>query len=239
MTSRYFVETLVVGTEARLTEAEAHHAIHVMRVRAGDAVVLFDGGGCEFAARVVKVGRSEVLLAVEAGAVVDRELSRSVILCTALPRGDRQRWLVEKAVELGARRLIPLRTQRAVVQPDADVAERLRRTVVEASKQCGRNRLMQIDEPLAPADAARLIEPATLRLLACPTATESLATIVAGTSNGGPRPAAFLIGPEGGFTDDEEAAAVAAGWRPVGLGPRILRIETAAALVCAWGALQP
>ncbi len=238
MTCRYFVEAPVVGCEARLIDAEAHHAIHVMRVRAGDAVTLFDGSGREFAARVVKTGRSEVLLAVDGGTIVDRELPRTLVLCTALPRGDRQRWLVEKAVELGAARLIPLRTKRAVVQPDADVAARLRRTVVEASKQCGRNRLMQIDDPLTPAEAARALDATALRLLASPAASESLASVIVHKGTEAPQPLAFLIGPEGGLTDDEEAAATEAGWQPVRLGPRILRIETAAALVCAWGALQ-
>lgn len=241
--SRYFVETPIIGDAARLEGAEAHHAANVMRVRAGDAVTLFDGSGAEFLARVVKVGRSEIQLTVETRTEVDRELRRDVALCCALPRGDRQRWLIEKVVELGVRTFIPLRTKRGVVQPDAGVCERLRRTVIEASKQCGRNRLMQIGDPADVATAARSIDPATLRLLASPTAPFALGsaefqTAAAATPGGLAGPLAAMIGPEGGLTDDEESTAVAAGWQAVSLGARILRIETAAALVCAWGTLE-
>jgi len=236
MTARYFVETPIAGDEAALVDAEAHHASHVMRVRVGDVVTLFDGSGCEFAARVAKVGRSEVRLAIESRAVVDRELRRDVSLCSALPRGDRQRWLSEKAVELGVRRFVPLRSKRAVVQPDSGACTRLRRTVIEASKQCGRNVLMRIEEPQDVAGAAGLFGDDVLRLLAAPSATDGLAPM--SSSESALRPVAAIIGPEGGLTDEEEAAATAAGWRPVSLGPRILRIETAAALVCAWAALE-
>jgi 16S rRNA (uracil1498-N3)-methyltransferase len=235
MTARYFVETPITGDEAALVDAEAHHAANVMRIKAGELVTLFDGSGYEFAARVAKVGRSEIRLAIEARSLVDRELARDVTLCSALPKGDRQRWLLEKAVELGVRRFVPLRTKRAVVQPDAGACARLRRTVVEASKQCGRNVLMRVDEPQDVAGCVRMVGEEVLRLLASPAATDDLtqAAALAGAS----RPVAAIIGPEGGLTDEEEAAAVAAGWRPVSLGPRILRIETAAALVCGWAAV--
>jgi 16S rRNA (uracil1498-N3)-methyltransferase len=236
MTARYFVETPIAGDEAALVDAEAHHAAHVMRIGVGDSVTLFDGSGYEFAARVAKVGRSEIQLAIEGRALVDRELRRDVTLCSALPRGDRQRWLIEKAVELGVRRFVPLRTKRAVVQPDAGACARLRRTVIEASKQCGRNVLMRIDEPPGVAGCAALFGDDVLRLLAAPSATEGL--IEMSSSATALRPVTVIIGPEGGLTDEEEAAATAAGWRPVSLGPRILRIETAAALVCGWAAIE-
>ncbi len=147
MSERYFVDKTISGGRVALNGPEAHHLIHVMRAAPGLNVVLFDGSGAEFPAVVQRVGRSDVELAVLSRELVDRELPFDLTLATALPKGDRQKWLVEKAVELGVTRLVPLRTQRAVAQPVEQALARLRRAVIEASKQCGRNRLMPIDAP--------------------------------------------------------------------------------------------
>src|SRR5262245_59708870 len=140
MTQRYFVEPCIDGNQVTLSGAEAHHLIRVMRCRTDDEVTLFDGSGAEFLARVVHVGRADAELAVLARHEVDRELPLRVTLAVALPKGYRQRWLVEKLVELGASRLVPLETTRGVAQPDEKALVRLRRSVIEACKQCGRNR---------------------------------------------------------------------------------------------------
>ncbi len=147
MLDRYFHDEPISGDRAVLTGAEAHHLIHVMRAAPGLEVVLFDGGGDEFRAAVERVGRGDVQLAILSRERVDRELPLSITLGVALPKGDRQRWLVEKATELGVGRIVPLLTRRAVARPSEQTLKRLHRAVVEASKQCGRNRLMQIDEP--------------------------------------------------------------------------------------------
>ena len=101
MSQRYFVETPITADRAVLSGPEAHHLIHVMRLPAGATVTLFDGSGCEFAARIEHVRHAEVELGILARAEVDRELPRRLVLGVALPKGDRQKWLVEKAVELG------------------------------------------------------------------------------------------------------------------------------------------
>ncbi len=162
MGDRYFVETPIQGGDAVLTGPEAHHLIHVMRAGPGLEVVLFDGSGAEFTGRVEKVGRTEASIAILTREEVDRELPFDLTLGVSLPKGDRQKWLVEKAVELGVRRIVPLRTVRSVAQPVEQALTRLRRTVIEASKQCGRNRLMAVDKPrpwgefaACPTDAAR------------------------------------------------------------------------------------
>ena len=115
-------------------------------------MILFDGSGAEFLARVERVERSVVRLTIIERREVDRELPCDVTLGVALPKGERQRWLVEKATELGVSRLVPLVTTRGVAQPTVETLRRLGRAVVEASKQCGRNRLMQIEEPLGWSD---------------------------------------------------------------------------------------
>src|SRR3990172_5023056 len=147
MSDRYFVAEPISPGRVVLAGPEAHHLIHVMRAAAGMRIVLFDGSGAEFPAVVQQVGRSELELSALSREEVNRELPIDVTLGVALPKGDRQKWLVEKAVELGVTRIIPLRTQRGVAQPVEQALVRLRRSVIEASKQCGRNRLLQIDEP--------------------------------------------------------------------------------------------
>lgn len=240
MTQRYYVETPITGDEASVVDAEAHHLAHVMRVKAGAEVTLFDGSGFEFLAEVTKVGRSDVRLAIRSRAVVDRELRREITLGSALPRGDRQKWLIEKATELGVRRFVPLRTHRAVVQPDAGACTRLRRAVVEASKQCRRNVLMEIAPAVDVATFVVEANTAALRVLGKPESPRSLTELARTTlapSLPIVLPIILLVGPEGGFTEEEEAAALEAGWEGINLGPRILRIETAAALLCGWAAL--
>ena len=144
----------------------------------------------------------------------------------ALPKGDRQKWLVEKATELGVARLVPLVTERGVAQPGESTLQRLRRAVIEASKQCGRNRLMEIAAPQAWHEFLAGHRDVPRRLVAQPGATarpmfQTCEQTVA------------AVGPEGGLTDDELARAVAQGWQPIGLGPRTLRVETAALALAA------
>ena len=234
MSDRYYSETPIQGGQARLFGPEAHHLIHVMRAAAGTRVVLFDGSGAEFEAEVRRAGRNEVELAVLGRAEVDRELPVDVTLGVALPKGDRQRWLVEKAVELGVRRLVPLGTTRSVAQPGPQMMARLRRTVIEASKQCGRNRLMEIAPAQDWAGWVAAGQGAALRLVAHPSGGPAAQQRPAADWLPGSPPAGpvmLAVGPEGGFTPEEVKLAAEAGWQLVDLGPRVLRIETAALLL--------
>jgi 16S rRNA (uracil1498-N3)-methyltransferase len=230
MSKRFFVDSRILGREACLAGAEAHHVVHVMRGRVGDDMVLFDGSGNEFLSRIVRLTHETVLLEVLASTEMNRELPVELILGVVLPKGDRQRWLIEKAVELGVTRVVPLQTAHAVTRPEPQALQRLRRTVIEAAKQCGRNRLMEIaamqslHDFLAspPADALRLVAdpaPPAIPLFAM-RPPKTCSTIV------------LAVGPEGGFRSDEIAAA--SGWHRVSLGNRILRIETAALVLAAW-----
>jgi 16S rRNA (uracil1498-N3)-methyltransferase len=148
-----------------------------------------------------------------------------------LPKGDRQKWLVEKAVELGVMRIVPLRTQRGVAQPVEQALARLRRAVIEASKQCGRNRLLQIDEPESWPDFVENTAAAPCRILAQPQGFHKGSQLPIPEEL--PTRILLAIGPEGGFSGEEAAMAVAAGWHTVDLGSRILRVETAALLLTA------
>ncbi|HEY2838751.1 MAG TPA: RsmE family RNA methyltransferase [Pirellulales bacterium] len=234
MSHRYFVEETIVGDQAVLAGPEAHHLAHVMRAKVGAEVTLFDGSGREHLARVVKIERAAIYLAILSTSTVDREVSCPLVVGVSLPKGDRQRWLVEKLVELGVTRFVPLTTSRGVAQLTDGALARLERAVIEAAKQCERNRLMEIAPPQtwndfilqAPADA--------LRLVAHPGMAKKLRELPAPTRAWG---IIAAVGPEGGLTDEEVRAAQEAGWTAVDLGPRILRVETAAALLAGWGAM--
>ncbi len=239
MANRYYVDRAIPFSPQNqapvtLTGSEAHHLIHVMRVAEGAHVVLFDGNGAEFPSRVERVGRADLNLIVLERHAIDRELPRRVTLAVSLPKGDRQRWLVEKAVELGVAELVPLAMLRSVAQPVQQALDRLRRAVIEASKQCGRNRLMQISEPIDWPDFVEATRGEPQRLLAHP------ATAPASGKHhppcGFPQPADRMlaaVGPEGGLAPEEVAVAEAAGWRLVDLGTRMLRTETAALVMAA------
>lgn len=232
MADRYFVETPILGSRALLVGDEAHHLLHVMRAKLGQAVTVFDGSGAEFVACVERLGRSDVELAVGDRIEVDRESPLNLTLAVALPKGDRQRWLVEKAVELGVARLVPLETSRGVAQPVEKALARLRRAVIEASKQSGRNRLMEIGDSQAwPAFSAMAAPSGCRRVLADPSGEANLSDILPNRLELGGIQAA--IGPEGGWTEAELGLARANGWHIVGLGPRILRVETAALAIAA------
>ncbi len=212
MSERFFVGTPICGDRATLEGGEAHHLAHVMRAKRGDVVELFDGSGDEFQARVDNVGKASVELAIVSRQTVNRELKLSLTLAVALPKGDRQQWLVEKAVELGVTSLVPLVAERSVAQPTTSAVARLQRAVIEASKQCGRNRLMEIGEPQQWIEFAKRSNPVAIRLMAHPggVGLESAcrdSDLVSAKQN-----VVAAIGPEGGFTDAEVAVADEAGW---------------------------
>lgn len=227
MSQRFFIDRPIASTHVQLVGDEAHHIARVMRLRSGDAVVLFDDSGAEYAAQIEAVDKRQVTLAIVERREVDRELPFELSIACALPKGDRQKWLVEKLVELGVIRLIPLKTERGVAQPVDNAIERLARGVIEASKQCRRNRLMRI-EPACSWDELARSGGDGPRLIAHPGGAP-LTSLIERT----PSSVLVAIGPEGGFTDEELRVALLAGWQSVGLGPRILRVETAALAVSA------
>jgi len=228
MTERYFVESPISEDRAVLSGSEAYHLTHVMRLGPGDSLTLFDGSGHDFAGRVEQLGRGEVTVKIQSRQVVSRELALRLTIGVALPKGDRQRWLVEKLTELGVACLAPLVLSRSVAQPGDKALGRLRRAVIEASKQCGRNRLMEIAAPAAWSGFLATTADASSRLLAHAGGQTPASLLVQTESDGH---VCVAIGPEGGFTNEEIDTGVAAGWRTVDLGARTLRTETAAVLL--------
>ncbi len=237
MADRYFVTEPIQPGPVILSGVESHHLLHVMRAKPGDQVVLFDGTGAEFKAVVESTARNSIALLAGERLEVNREASRALTLAVSLPKGDRQKWLVEKAVEIGIARIVPLTTARSVAQPTDSALDKLRRAVIESSKQCGRNRLLQITEPQTMAALLQQPSPTAIRLFAHPDSAAGASQaagwkqlVAAAAPNAD---VCIAIGPEGGFSDSEATAALAAGWQRMDLGARILRVETAAIYLAA------
>jgi 16S rRNA (uracil1498-N3)-methyltransferase len=229
---RLFVQgTLSNAAEVRLDGNNAHYLLNVMRLKIGDAVMLFDDVSGEYLARVSAVGKRDIILAVE-GKTRPREAVPDVWLCIAPIKKDRIDMVAEKACELGVDRLVPVLTRRTVV--DRINADRLHRNMIEAAEQCHRTSLPHID-PLVKLPAMLRDWPAGRVLyFADETGGTPFADVLADSTSA--TPAAILIGPEGGF-DEEERALIRAHpmATPINLGPRILRAETAAiAALAIW-----
>src|SRR3954466_314658 len=149
MSERFYSPHPITAGCMMLDGPEAHHLLHVMRAAVGDEVTLFDGSGAEFRATVQTLRRTDAELRIIERREIDRELPFELVVGVALPKGDRQKWLIEKLTELGVTTLVPLTPERCAPHPAAAAFDRLRRSIIEAAKQCGRNRLMNITEPQA------------------------------------------------------------------------------------------
>src|SRR5262245_18608017 len=227
MAERFYVNCPLRPGLVELRSSEAHHLAVVSRLRSGDVVRLFNGDGHEYPARVVDVLRRSVSLeglGVESPA---RELDFRLEVAAPLPKGDRAQFLIEKLTELGVTSFVPLRTERSVVHPRETRLDKLQRHVIEASKQCGRNVLLDVQPLTDWEEYSRREDLPSVRLLAQlgadPFAIGNWRFAVCNTPS-----FALAVGPEGGFTDEEVEQARSSGWQLVGLGPRTLRVETAA-----------
>jgi 16S rRNA (uracil1498-N3)-methyltransferase len=229
MAERFYSPPIGPDDTVVLTGDEANHLARVRRIRRGERVLVFDGSGIECDAVVREIGRNEVVLSIEARQPVDRELPFSLTLGCSPAKGDRLHWLIEKATELGVSRFVPILTERSSEQARGLRPEKAERWVIEACKQCGRNILMEVSDAVAWPDFLASSNSQSVRLIAAPTGS-SLNVL-----DGFQRQTGIVIavGPEGGFTPGELDTAVGVGWEPISLGPRTLRVETAALAMVA------
>jgi 16S rRNA (uracil1498-N3)-methyltransferase len=247
---------LPAGGTVRLDAEASHHALRVLRLRAGDPVELFDGSGPRWRGHLLDADPRGASVALGEPTTAGTESPLSIGLAQALPAGDRMDWVVEKAVELGACAIQPLFSRRSLLRLDGPRAarrlEHWRRIAIAACMQCGRDRVPRVLEPVAlgswvaapgephvpppgsqddPATVVATAAPAAARWMLSPDGADRIAGLAPA-----PRAAWLLVGPEGGLDDDEQARAVSAGWRGLRLGPRVLRTETAG--LAALAALQ-
>lgn len=209
-----------------LTKEESHHAAKVLRLKAGDVITLFDGAGTTATATITTIGSRVTVRFMEFHH--QPPLKPRLTIAAAIPKGPRADAMVEQLSQLGCDELIPLRTARSIVDPRDAKLERFARACIESAKQCERAHLMTI-APLTTMHELLHRSDHDLRLIALPTATESL-------GSDGLRLAQrvlVLIGPEGGWMDEEIDDARQAGCIPWSLGPHVMRIETAAITAAA------
>lgn len=214
---RLFAPTITPGATP-LDAEQSHHARVVLRLGEGDEVELFDQAG--MVARGV-IRELTPLVVVDVTHIEAAIAIQQIVVASAVPKGDRADWMVEKLSELGVARFVPLRTARSVVHPEGAKLDRWRRIGTESAKQCKRAGLMQIDS-LTPLGAfVESVDPAGALFMSIGAASALRSAIRSG-------PMSLLIGPEGGWTEDEEQMMRARGLTPSRLGRTILRIETAA-----------
>jgi 16S rRNA (uracil1498-N3)-methyltransferase len=237
--TRVFVEgALTPGSIVELARDTGSHLAKVLRARSGDELVLFNGDGREFAGVIETVRGSQVSAAIGAAHSIDRESRFKVTLVQCVPRGDRMDFIVQKATELGVERIVPVLSRRSVVRLDeaqaASKQAHWRAVAVSACEQCGRNRLTVVEAPQALLNYLGALTPEApgghLRLVLEPEHATlgrngpQFTDIDAAGSEG----ALIAIGPEGGFAPEELEAFNLSAFCRLGLGPRVLRTETAA-----------
>ena len=218
-----------------LDDAEAHHCIDVLRLGVGSRVVIFDGRGSEITAEITAVEKGRAHLK-DLMSVKMESLRCAITLAQAIPKGKNMELIVQKATELGVAKIVPLLSDRAVVQlSDDEVLKRQgkwQQVVIEAAKQCGQNWLPEVVEPITPKKFFAEFDRYELPLIASlqHDARSFKVTLADFREQHGRRPGSvlILIGPEGDFTPAEASSAKRAGCIPVSLGPIVLRAETAA-----------
>jgi 16S rRNA (uracil1498-N3)-methyltransferase len=238
--TRVFIDgPLNAGAVVELTRDTAAHLVKVLRARSGDELVLFNGDGREYSGAIDAVRGSRVSASIGAARSFDRESPFKLTLVQCVPRGDRMDFIVQKATELGVARIVPVLSQRSVVRLDAGQAASKQAhwhaVAVSACEQCGRNRLPAVEAPQPLLSYLGALEPADLsgeflrlvlepeRAGRTPPAARTIDAVDAATTG-----AQIAIGPEGGFATEELEAFDLSAFARLGMGPRVLRTETAA-----------
>jgi 16S rRNA (uracil1498-N3)-methyltransferase len=238
---------LQLGDTFTLPAGTARH-VQVRRMQPEDDITLFNGEGGEYIAKITQMGRSDVAVRVVEKIEVERELQVRVHLWCGITANERMDWLLEKATELGASSLLPITAERSVLKLKGERSDKKlahwQAIAVASSEQCGRNRVLQVGSPLTltqalaarstqaslsvQSEAAGLPASGVRWVLSLAAGTQPLhEALQALTAKAGPQEITLLSGPEGGLSPAEEAEALAAGFKPVSLGSRVLRAETA------------
>ena len=217
--------SLAPGATLPLPPDAAHHAARVLRLHEDEPVVLFNGAGGEYAARIVRLSRDGVDVEIRAFSPIERESPLAITLVQGISAGDRMDLTIQKAVELGASAIQPILAERSVVRLSGERGDSRRehwqRVAAAACEQCGRNRVPAVATALSLEDFRAPVD--VLKLLLSPGGSSGLRSMGVSSAT----PVMVAAGPEAGFSPREEALLVAAGFSPVQLGPRVLRAETA------------
>ena len=246
MLSRFYCnEQIAVNQTFELPDNVRHHAVRVLRLKQGDTIILFNGQGGEFLSEIISINKNTSTLKVFEYNEYECESPLTIELSQAICANEKMDWIIQKAVEMGVNRIQPISTTRGVIKLSSERAVKRRQhwqqIAIAACEQCGRNRLPEILPPLSLPHWLGKIKKHELsthtNLLLLPTAEQKLSELSEQPNN----PSyTLLIGPEGGFTPEEERAALHTHFVPIRVGKRILRTESAAlatiaALQTLWG----
>jgi 16S rRNA (uracil1498-N3)-methyltransferase len=238
--TRVFIDgALTPGAIVELARDTASHLAKVLRARSGDELILFNGDGREFTGAIETVRGSHVSASIGAARSIDRESSLALTLLQCVPRGDRMDFIVQKATELGVGRIVPVLSRRSIVRLDesqsASKQAHWRAVAVSACEQCGRNRLPTVEAPQPLLNylgaMTRNETPGLLRLVLEPEGVARAQQAARSVDIQAARAVTgvdIAIGPEGGFAPEELEAFELSAFSRLGLGPRVLRTETAA-----------
>lgn len=220
----YTPQPLSPNSSIQLDETQAHYLGKVLRMQAGRELIVFNGEGGEYRAEITEVAKKSITLQLGEFCADNRQSPLQLELAIGVSRGERMDWVLQKATELGATKITPLMTERTEVRLGGERADKKmghwQQILVSACEQCQRNILPVLSEPIALADWLSQVE-AERKFVLHHRDNQGLPQ---GTSA---QSVALLVGPEGGLDDDEIAQALAAGFAPLTLGPRVLRTETA------------
>jgi 16S rRNA (uracil1498-N3)-methyltransferase len=226
MSNRFFVTQPLSQEIVSINDSQVHHLRNVMRAKIGDGVTLFDGMGNEAIAEIISIDRDKIDFRIIETKTISRELNIEIEIAMPLPKADRAKFLIEKLTEIGVNCFTPISTDRSVFSAKAAAAHKLDRYVIEASKQCGRNELMKIGDVIDFDEFIRQPFADSRKFICDPGGQPIINSTVQGFSR-----FVTIIGPEGGLTESEIAAAQESKWHLVRLGLTILRMETAALVV--------
>lgn len=241
----YCNEPITVNKPFELPDNVRHHAVRVLRLKQGDSIILFNGRGGEFFSEIITINKNTSNIKILKHNERECESPLNIELAQAICANEKMDWVIQKAVEIGVNRIQPVITTRSVIKLSSErAAKRLRhwqQIVIAACEQCGRNRLPEVLPPLSLphwlGEIKNREQSTHTNLLLSPTAEKKLSTLSKKTNSG---LYTLLIGPEGGFTPEEERAALHTHFEPIQIGKRVLRTETAAlatiaAMQTLWG----
>lgn len=234
--ARFFVnKDAICEDKIIITDADAHHIARSLRMAEGDCITVCDGLGTEYICTLTRIRDTECECRIDKVADGGTESPVSLTLCMAYPKGDKLETVIQKAVELGADRIIPFESSRCIKRPKAEKVDkqlsRLQRIAEEAAKQCGRAKIPSVSLPLSYSDMLKEAKEAEITLICYE--NEDGRTLKDALPDRTPASISVIVGSEGGFSAEEVFAAVNAGAQSVSLGKRILRCETAPSFVLA------
>lgn len=211
--------------EAIVTGNDYKHIVKVLRLKPGDDITLFDNNSTEYYGNIREINKKEIMVEISESKIVNTESPIEITLLQGLPKADKMDYIIEKATELGVHRVVPVRTERSQIR-ERDRKKRWDRIALEASKQCGRTKPAIVENTLNFDDAAKLYSKGELAVILQVNSEISVKDYIK-KSLQAPQNIVLFVGPEGGFTDNEVLLGNEMGFISLGLGPRVLRTETA------------